>query len=196
MIHYSDEAIIEGLRLRSDYIINFAYKEFYPLIKFLVTGNGGADEDAEDIFQDGIVTLYTRINQNQLELTSPFKTYIYSVCRSLWLQKLSNRKAIYDKLTDVEEYIDIPKDMLTETSIRETELQRIIQIHFLSLPDDCQKILRLFIKKLPIQEIAGIMGFKTGNYAKTRKFLCKEDLKKRVADDPRVTKYLNYEKPN
>ena len=45
MIHYSDEAIQEGLRLRSDYIINFIYKEYFPLIRFLVTENGGSGED-------------------------------------------------------------------------------------------------------------------------------------------------------
>jgi len=196
MIHYSDEAILEGLRLRSDYIINFTYKEFYPLIKFLVTDNGGAEEDAEDIFQDGIVTLYNKIILNQLVLTSSFKTYMYSLCRNLWLQKLNKRKAIFDKLKDVEEYIDIPKDMLQEATIEETEMQRIIQMHFLSLPDDCQRVLKLFIKKTPLPEIAGIMGFKTDNYAKTRKYLCKQDLKKRVADDPRSIKLLNYEKPN
>lgn len=196
MIHYSDEAILEGLRLRSDYIINFTYKEFYPLIKFLVTDNGGAEEDAEDIFQDGIVTLYNKIILNQLVLTSSFKTYMYSVCRNLWLQKLNKRKAIFDKLKDVEEYIDLPGDMLQEASVEEMEMQRIIQMHFLALPEECQKVLRLFIQKVPSQEIAGIMGFKTDNYAKTRKYLCKQDLKKRVADDPRSTKFLKYEKPN
>ena len=196
MIHYSDEAILEGLRLRSDYIINFAYKEFYPLIKFLVTDNGGAEEDAEDIFQDGIVTLYNKIILNQLELNSSFKTYMYSVCRNLWLQKLNKRKFIFNKLNDVEHYIDIPKDMLQDTSIEETEMQRIIQTHFLSLPEECQRVLRLFIQKKPLQEIAGIMGFKTENYARTRKYLCKQDLKKRVADDPRSYKFFKYEKTN
>jgi RNA polymerase sigma factor (sigma-70 family) len=195
MIHYSDEAILEGLRLRSDYIINFAYKEFFPLVKFLVTDNGGMVEDAEDVFQDGIVTLYNKISSNQLVLTSPFKTYIYSVCRTLWLQKLHKRKAIYDKLTDVEEYIDLPEDMLDEKSVQETEMHRIIQKHFLSLADDCQKVLQLFIKSIPVNEIALIMGFKTENYTKTRKYLCKEELKKRIANDPRSSKFLNYEKP-
>jgi len=194
MIHYSDEAILEGLRLRSDYIINFAYKEFFPLVKFLVAENGGSGEDAEDIFQDGIIILYNRISLNQLTLTSSFKTYIYSVCRNLWLQKLNMRKAIYDKLTDVEEFIDLPKDLLSEASIEEAELHRIIQIHFLSLPDDCQKVLKLFVKNIPLREIAGIMGFKTENYAKTRKYLCKQDLKKRIADDPRSHKILRNEK--
>jgi RNA polymerase sigma factor (sigma-70 family) len=196
MIHYSDEAILEGLRLRSDYIINFTYKEFYPLIKFLVTGNGGADEDAEDIFQDGIVTLYNKISSNQLTLTSSFKTYIYSVCRNLWLQKLNARKAIFEKLSDVEEYIDLPKDMLTKASIEETEMQRIIQTHFLTMPDDCQKVLRLFIQKVPLQQIAGIMGFKTEHYTKTRKNLCKENLKTRIANDPRSTKFIQNENTN
>lgn len=194
MIHYSDEAILEGLRLRSDYIINFIYKEFFPLIKFLVTENGGSGEDAEDVFQDGIIILYSKISLNQLTLTSSFKTYMYSVCRNLWLQKLNKRKAIFDKLTDVEEFIDLPKHMLQEASIEEAEMHRIIQIHFLSLPEDCQKVLRLFIKNIPLREIAGIMGFKTENYAKTRKYLCKQDLKKRIADDPRSHKFLKNDK--
>ena len=193
MIHYSDEAIVEGLRLRSDYIINFAYKEFFPLIKFLVTDNGGSGEDAEDIFQDGIIILYSKISLNQLTLTSSFKTYMYSVCRNLWLQKLNKRKAIFDKLRDVEEFIDLPKYMLQETSMEEIEMHRIIQIHFLSLPEDCQKVLKLFIKNIPLREIASIMGFKTENYAKTRKYLCKQDLKKRIADDPRSFKFLKNE---
>jgi len=190
MIHYSDEAILEGLRLRSDYIINFIYKEFFPLIRFLVTENGGAGEDAEDIFQDGIIIIYSKISLNELRLTSSFKTYMYSVCRNLWLQKLNKRKAIFDKLSDVEEYIDLPKDMLQEASIEETELHRIIQIHFLSLADDCQKLLRLFIKNIPLREIASILGYKTEKYAKTRKYLCKEELKKRIASDPRSQKII------
>ncbi len=190
MIHYSDEAIHEGLRLRSDYIINFIYKDFFPLVRFLVTENGGSLEDAEDIFQDGIIIIYNKINLNQLILTSSFKTYMYSVCRNLWLQKLNKRKAIFDKLTDVEEYIDLPVDVLHEASYNETELHRIIQIHFLSLHEDCQKVIKLFIKNIPVREIAVIMGFRTENYTKTRKYLCKEELKKRIANDPRSQQIL------
>jgi len=194
MIHYSDEAILEGLRLRSDYIIRFIYKDFFPLIKFLVTENGGTEEDAEDIFQDGIIIIYNKISLNQFVLTSSFKTYMYSVCRNLWLQKLNKRKAIFDKLTDLEEYIDVPKDLLQEASVEETELHRIIQIHFLSLAEDCQKLLRLFSKSISLREIATILGFKTEKYAKTRKYMCKEELKRRIANDPRSQKLLRYDK--
>jgi len=190
MIHLSDEAILEGVRLRSDFVINYVYKDYFPLIRFLVTQNGGTAEDAEDVFQDAVIIIYNMIIVGQLKLTSSFKTYMYSVCRNLWLQKLNKRKAIFDRLTDIEGYIDLPKDMLHETSYEETELHRLIQIHFLSLPDDCQKILKMFVKKIPLREIAVTMGFKTENYAKTRKYMCKEELKKRIANDPRSRKFI------
>jgi len=190
MIHYSDEAVLEGLRLRSDYIINFVYKEFFPLVKFLVKSNGGTDEDAEDLFQDGIIAIYSKMREERLVLSCSFKTYIYSVCRNLWLQKLSKRKAIFDKLVDVEEFIDLPRSMLLEADNEMAEFHRIIQTHFLQMGEDCQKLLRLFIKKVPLREIASILGFKTEKYAKTRKFLCKEELKKRIASDPKSQKFV------
>ena len=190
MVHLSDEAILEGVRLRSDYVINYIYRDFFPLIKFLVTKNGGTSEDAEDDFQDGIIIIYNMIIVGQLKLTSSFKTYMYSVCRNLWLQKLNKRKAIFDRLTDIEGYIDLPKDMLQEASYEETEMHRLIQIHFLALPDDCQKVLRMFINKIPLREVAVVMGFKTEKYAKTRKYMCKEELKKRIANDPRSRKFI------
>jgi RNA polymerase sigma factor (sigma-70 family) len=190
MIHLSDEAILEGVRLRSDYVINYIYKDYFPLIRFLVTQNGGIDEDAEDVFQDGIIIIYNVVIAGKLKLTCTFKTYLYSVCRNLWLQKLKKRKAVFDRLTDIEGYIDLPKDMLQESSLEETEMHRLIQIHFLSLADDCQKILRMFVNKTPLREIAVIMGFKTEKYAKTRKYMCKEELKKRIANDPRSRKFI------
>ncbi len=193
MVHYSDEAVLEGLRLRSDYIINFIYKEFFPLIKFLVNNNGGSDEDAEDIFQDGIIVMYNKISTEQLTLSCAFKTYLYSVCRNLWLQKLKKRKAIVDRLSDVEEFIELPYDILHEASAEQAELHRIIQKHYLSLPEDCQKILKLFMRNIAMREIAKTLGFKTEKYAKTRKYLCKEELKKRVANDPQSQKLIRNE---
>jgi RNA polymerase sigma factor (sigma-70 family) len=190
MIHLSDEAILEGVRLRSDFVINYVYKDYFPLIRFLVTQNGGTTEDAEDVFQDGVIIIYNMIIVGQLKLTSSFKTFMYSVCRNLWLQKLTKRKAIFDRLTDIEGYIDLPMDMLNESSYEETEMHRLIQIHFLSLPDDCQKILKMFVKKISLREIAVTMGFKSENYAKTRKYMCKEELKKRIANDPRSRKFI------
>jgi RNA polymerase sigma factor (sigma-70 family) len=190
MIHYSDEAITEGVRLRSDYIIKYIYQEYFPVIKYMVNANSGADEDAEDVFQDGIIIIYKKIIENQLTLTSSFKTFIYSVCRNVWLQKLNKQKALTDEFGDMEIFVELSEDILSEINNEDLEKHRLFQKHFLSLGEDCQKVLRLFMKEIPLREIASIMGFKTEKYAKTRKYLCKEELKRRITNDPRCQKFL------
>ncbi|MGE5383213.1 MAG: RNA polymerase sigma factor [Omnitrophica WOR_2 bacterium] len=191
MIHYSDEAIIEGLRLRSDYIIKYIYQELFPMILYLVTKNNGSEEDAEDIFQDSLIVVFKKIKANELDLTCSFRTYIYSVSRNLWLQKLSKQKQFSREFSDVETYITMSDYILTEKKQDEIEKFRLYQQHFLTLGDDCQKVLMLFMKKVSLRDIATEMGFKTEKYAKTRKYLCKEELKKRIINDPKCQKFLS-----
>ncbi|HLO91975.1 MAG: RNA polymerase sigma factor [Chloroflexota bacterium] len=191
MIHYSDEAIIEGLRLRSDYIIKYIYQELFPMILFLVTKNNGSEEDAEDIFQDSLIIVFRKIKANELDLTCSFRTYIYSISRNLWLQKLSKRKQFSREFSDIEVYITMSDYALSEKNQDEQEKFRLYQQHFLTLGEDCQKVLLLFMKKTSLKDIAEEMGFKTEKYAKTRKYLCKEELKKRIINDPRCQKFLS-----
>lgn len=191
MIHYSDEAIIEGLRLRSDYIIKYIYQEIFPMILFMVTKNNGTEEDAEDNFQDSLIVVYKKIKANELDLSCSFRTYIYSVSRNLWLQKLSKRVQYAAQFADVEGYINMEEDYIYERNNNEIEKFRLYQQHFFTLSSDCQKVLQLFMKKLSLKEIAEEMGYKTEKYAKTRKYLCKEELKKRIINDPKCQKFLS-----
>ncbi len=191
MIHYSDEAIIEGLRLRSDYIIKYIYQELFPMILFLVTKNNGSEEDAEDVFQDSLIIVFKKIKANEFDLSCSFRTYLYSVSRNLWLQKLSKRKQFSREFSDVETYITMTDYALSEKNQDELEKFRLYQQHFLTLNDDCQKVLLLFLKKVSLKDIAVEMGYKTEKYAKTRKYLCKEELKKRIINDPKCQKFLS-----
>ena len=193
MIHYSDEAVIEGLRLRSDFIIKYMYQEIFPMIRYLVVKNSGNDEDAEDIFQDGLIVVFKKIRDRELDLTSSFRTYIYSVCRNLWLQKLNKRKQYTREFSDVETYIDLT-DGMDQYQDEEAEKYRLYQQHFFTMGEDCQKVLLLFMKKQSLKEIALEMGYKTEKYAKTRKYLCKEELKKRIINDPKCQKFLSDDK--
>lgn len=193
MIHYSDEAIIEGLRLRSDYIIKYMYQEMFPMIRYLVVKNSGNDEDAEDVFQDGLIIVFKKIRDHELDLTCSFRTYIYSVCRNIWLQKLNKRKQYAREFSDVESFVDLP-DKVDQFQEEEMEKYRLYQQHFLTLGEDCQKVLLLFMKKQSLKEIAIEMGYKTEKYAKTRKYLCKEELKKRIINDPKCHKFLSDDK--
>lgn len=190
MNFYTDDAIIDGLKKRDNGIIRYIYKEYYPTIKFLITTNSGTDTDAEDVFQDALVVLYRKIAKENLLLTSSFKTFLYSICRNLWLQRL-DRRVFSSEFMEVEDLGEMQESLHLERPEEEQEKYRLFQQHFLQLSPDCQKVLKLFMGKASLKEIADIMGFKTEKYAKTRKFMCKEKLKEMIINDPYFKKYLS-----
>lgn len=190
MTFYSDESIIDGLKERDNGIIRYIYKEYYPTIKFLITTNSGTETDAEDVFQDALVVLYRKIAKENLILTSSFKTFLYSICRNLWLQRL-DRRVFSNEFLEMEDLSELQENVHHEQPEEEQEKYRLFQQHFLQLSHDCQKVLRLFMGKTSLREIADIMGFKTEKYAKTRKFMCKEKLKSSIVNDPFFKKYLS-----
>jgi RNA polymerase sigma factor (sigma-70 family) len=189
MIFYTDDAIIDGLKKRDSGIIRYIYKEYYPTIKFLITTNSGTETDAEDVFQDALVVLFKKIAREDLILTSSFKTFLYSICRNLWLQRL-DRRVFSNEFLEIEDLSELQDNLYLEQPEEEHEKYRLFQQHFLKLGEDCQKILHLFLSKTSLKEIAEIMGFKTEKYAKTRKFMCKEKLKNSIINDPNFKKYL------
>jgi RNA polymerase sigma factor (sigma-70 family) len=188
MIRYSDEAIIEGLRLRKENIIKFVYREFFTMTRHLIINNSGTDQDAEDVFQDALVIVYKRIIIDELSLNSSLKTFFYSVCRNIWLQRLSKLKEQNHEFVDFESITAIPEPSIEEIQNIENAKHKLYQTHFLNLSEDCQKVLQLFLKKISLREIASIMGYKTENYAKVRKYNCKEELKTRILNDPNYLK--------
>ncbi len=189
MIYYSDEDILSGLKVQDRSVVNYVYKEFFPTIKYLITTNSGSEIDAEDVFQDALVIIFKKVRSDDLILTSSFKTYLYSVCRNLWLQRL-DKKAFSSEFLELENLNELQDTIQFEFTDNENEKYKLFQQHFLELGEDCQKVLKLFLQKVPLKEIADLMGFKSEKYAKTRKFMCKEKLKQQIINDPRFKKLM------
>lgn len=189
-VRYSDEAILEGIRLRSYRIIEHVYDECFPLIKYMVVRNLGEAEDATDVFQDTMVALYSQIREGNLVLTCSFRTYLYSVSKNIWLNKLRNRQMEAIVFRDVANTIELEEEMLINLYDLEIEKIRKYRQHFFTLGNDCQMILRLYVEKKSMREIAEIMGYKSERYAKLRKYMCKEELKKRIMNDPECQNFF------
>lgn len=186
MIHYSDSAIIEGLKLNSDFIIKHVYKEFFPTIKFLIKKNTGNEEDAEDIFQESLLVILKNVQKDEFYLSCSFLTYLYSISRNLWMQRLKVKRKGMDNFEVLEKFINLPENTSTEMAEIEQLRYRIYRDHFSELEQDCQRILLLSLQKFSSKDIADTMGYSSENYAKTKKYNCKERLKKAIMDDPRM----------
>jgi RNA polymerase sigma factor (sigma-70 family) len=183
MIDYSNQDLLNGIQRNDTVVLQFIYKNFYSKINFFIKKNSGDDDDANDIFQEAIIIIYRKLKANELVLDCSFETYLYSVSRFLWLKQLEKRKLEKEKIKDNHEYNDDIYDNGLEKVVDLNERYRLYQSHFVNLGKDCQKILQLYFDKVPLKNIAQIMGFKSEKYAKKRKFKCKEYLIKSIKQD-------------
>lgn len=191
MIGYSDEQILKGILRHDNLILQYIYKQYYYSINYFIRKNQGSEDDASDIFQEAIIIIYRKIKENDLVFErSSFKAYLFSVCRLLWLKQLEKRRIEKEKLNDSLPYQeDLYDDSLNEIVIK-NERYGLYQRHFGALSTDCQKLLQLFFEKVPLKDIATVMGYKGEKYAKKRKFKCKELLISRIKQDAEFKKIL------
>ncbi len=181
----TDEEILKGILERDNAIFNYIYENLYNQVKYMIVSNSGSDEEAQDVFQEALIVIYNKLVNKELELYCTFKTYLYSVSRLMWLKQLEKKKykseEIYDEnMTDLR--VD-DKNILDQ--IETNERFRLYQKYFKQLNEDCRKVLELFINKVPLREIAEIMGYSSEKYAKKRKYICKEILINNIQKDPK-----------
>ncbi|MDP2113611.1 MAG: sigma-70 family RNA polymerase sigma factor [Bacteroidota bacterium] len=183
MTDYTNLELLNGILRNDTIVLQFIYKNFYSKINFFIKKNNGDDDDANDIFQEAIIIIYRKLKANELALDCTFETYLYSICRFLWLKQLEKRKIEKESIKDNHEFKDEIYDDSLEKVTDLNDRYRLYQKHFANLGKDCQKILQLYFDKVPLKTIAQMMGFKSEKYAKKRKFSCKEYLIKSVKQD-------------
>jgi len=182
-MHYDGGLIIDNFKKQDNDTLDFIYRKFYPAVRNLVVLNSGSEDDARDIFQESIVVIYRKLTYDDLTLSCSFKTYLYAIAKRLWLKELEKRRLSRERLSAWEVWED---EGIEEPIIEEKDARyRLYQDHFMSLSEKCQRLLRLFYQKVPLREIAELMGFSSEKYAKKRKYQCKENLIKRIKEDPR-----------
>ena len=186
MIRFSDKELVEGIRNRNNKVLVYIYQTYFPMICKHVMKNNGKQEDAEDIFQDSVIIVYEKLIKNELTLTCALKTYIFGICRNLWLQQLTKMKKI-----QIDDSADIDKDIeLTIDELLYYEEEKIYYHHYNKLNKKCRKLLELFFRKTPVKEIARRMNLSVSNI-KTSKFRCKEELFKSIKNDPQYHSLQN-----
>ncbi len=183
------DEIIDGIFKKDTKVLDFVYENFFHQIKALINQNSGTDEDASDIYQDAIMVIYQKIRKENLSLNCSFGTYLYSVCRLLWLKQLEKKKLDKVFVEDSVMFIELAEnEILTFNDLNERYL--LYQDHFQRLSYNCQKILELFLAKIPLKEIARILGLKSELYVKKRKHQCKEKLVSSIKSDPRYLEII------
>jgi len=173
----TDREVILGILNNSEDTLNKLYKAYYPMVLQFILNNNGDEDDAKDVYQEAIIVLYNKIKEGNFELSSKLKTYIYSVCRRIWLKKLSHNSKKAGNITDYEDVLIVEEDLEDHEG---KDLQFVkMQSALDHLGEPCKTIIQdFYIHNLSMQDICEKFGYTNTDNAKTQKYKCLQRLKK------------------
>lgn len=169
----SDQELISAVRGGDEKALKLIYSRHWPMVLRFVKLNNGDDDEAEEVFQEGMITFYEKIREKDFMLSCSLKTYLYSVCRFKWMNQLRKRKDI----VDIESYSgDFPDH---EEDQEEPASPEAIKQKVLTLGEPCLSLLiGFYYDELSLEQLASSMSYANANVAKQQKFRCLERLKK------------------
>jgi RNA polymerase sigma factor (sigma-70 family) len=147
------------------------------MVQSFILQNNGTYDDARDIFQEAVIAMYEKAQRESFVLTCQIKTYLYSICRRLWLKRLqqmgrfSSQVDALEGTVAVEEDLDMHEKRNAEFAIMDRALG--------SLGEPCKSLLEgYYLKKMGMQELAAEFGYTNADNAKNQKYKCLMRLKK------------------
>jgi RNA polymerase sigma factor (sigma-70 family) len=182
---YTDIEIIEGIRKQDDRILNWLYDNYYRIVRDHVMKNSGTEDDVSDVLQESVIILYEQILDNKLNLTSDLRGYFFGIARNIWNAQLRKKQKTTELISDH------PDDDAIEESNNHL-LEKIVSRAFTKLKPDQQTVLSLFAEGNSYEEIALKMNLKSEEYARRKKYMCKEVLLELVKEDPEYHEYLRF----
>lgn len=176
-----DSRILEQIRRGDDNALVTLFQSSRRPVCALVLRNSGTEADAEDVLQEALIILWERVKSGRHEYTAKLDTFIYATAKNLWLRRLSRMKR------------EIPSDLAQETeasddpspleAVIESEQARLIQAALTRLGEPCRTLLLLYYwEEATMEEIAAQLGFANAETAKSKKYQCKNALKRLVQE--------------
>jgi len=177
---YTDTEIIECLRNRQSYVVHYLFDRYMPMIRLMVYQKGGTNDDAHDIFQDGLIIMLEKLDNKEFALTCKFKTFLYCVCEHLWKSILDKRQAATNYLSKRSE----PETDKDFTELIDHQIyEEIFRDVFETLDPISKKILNLYWQEVSPQEIAHKLGYTYG-YVRKKKCEAQNELTEKVKKHP------------
>lgn len=172
-----EHALLNGLADNHTDAIETIYRDNYPAIKGFIIKNNGYPDDARDIFQEAMIVLFEKAKSDSFVLSCRLQTYLYSVCRRLWLKKLQQQNRfnpsveLSNEIVPVEDELELHEQREADFKLMENALQKV--------GEPCKSLLEAFyIEKKSMPEIAESFRYTNAENAKTQKYKCLVRLKK------------------
>lgn len=185
----NSKTIIEAIKSgKNQEALQYLYKDPLNKIKKFVLKNSGSLDDAHDVFQEAVITLYHYIYEGKYNEAYDLDGFLYRVARNKWVDMVrKNRKISKEDAPDVAGEDNPLEEMISE------ERMSAFRLVFSQLEDNCRKMLSLSVfEKKTMKEIAGLMDYKDESVAKNMNYKCKKKLSALIHGSPELLKALKY----
>ncbi len=173
----NESELLEGLARNDRKAVETLYKQNYSMVQAFILNNNGTTDDARDIFQEAMIVLYEKARDGSLELNCQIKTYVYSVCRRLWLKRLQQLQRFGAPVESLEDVVPVEEEL--EEQERKNEAFGVMEKALTHLGEPCKSLLEAYyIQKKQMLDIASEFGYTNADNAKNQKYKCLMRLKK------------------
>jgi RNA polymerase sigma factor (sigma-70 family) len=190
--NFSDMALLQLLRSDDapDDAIRYLYRSQFGITKAYINQNNGSDQDAEDIFQEVMLTFIELVKKDKFRGDSSVATFLYAITRNTWLNELKKRGR--SKIRD--EKFEKAKDS-TEMDVSYFIINRELKAQLMkvvdSLGDTCKKILLAFyFENLAMKDILKTMQYENEQVVRNKKYKCLKQLEQMMTEQPQLAKNL------
>jgi RNA polymerase sigma factor (sigma-70 family) len=186
-------AALASSEQESNKALDYLYTKHFNAIERLVLNNSGNYDEAKDVYQEAIIVFYKDVRQNQLKLTCSISTYLYSICRNLWLKCLREKTKIPVFRDTQNDFLALEKADTDYDIDYDTNTERLINIateQLATLGEKCRRILRYFFwERKNMDFIAQQLGYTNADNAKNQKSKCMKQLRDKFNSNKLSYKY-------
>jgi RNA polymerase sigma factor (sigma-70 family) len=183
---FSDSELVEAIREREmlEPAIFQLYKEHAEITRSFIMGKGGTEQDADDIFQETVVSFIDSVQKAKFRQESGIRTFLISISKNLWYneirrrQRAGNREKLFDSDREQE-------DAGISEIIQDRELKKQLNQLLQDLGDSCRKILELFYyENLSMKEIVSHLHYENEQVIRNKKYKCLQQLTDKMKQNP------------
>jgi len=189
---FTDKSLIQSLRTdeNPDQAIRFLYRTHYNLTAAYIKQNSGTEEDAEDIFQEVILSFIDILRKDKFRGESSVITFLYAITRNIWLNELNKRgrsKLRDEKFEKGKDTVEMDVSHLIMNREVKSQLMEVVD----KLGEKCKKILLAFyFENLAMKEILKALNYENDQVVRNKKYKCLKQLEKMIMTDTTLAKNL------
>lgn len=186
----TDQIIVAGILAGSkeeDNALKLLYAQHWKPILAFVHSNQGNEMDARDVFQEGVIAFHRNVISGKFRQESAVGTYLFSICRFIWLKKLGSKSLTIsgEDQEEIASYDDPEHRFLSRE-----KSQQIGEL-FEQIGEPCRSILIMsYYENKSMMEIAALTGFKDEQNARNKKYKCMKALKELIVSNPEIRNLL------